>query len=119
MRGTLLFDERDLPVTDWDDQGATPNLARIDAFLSGEQLGRNGFVRPFQSALTLEVSCSGPWCAGALSDRDYIAFVEMRDDGAYAVQTNPCGGFLLPLTAEIEHDLRACMRGDPCDLPQD
>lgn len=118
MRGTLVFDERALPVTPWDDQAATPQRTLIDGFLSGEQLGRNGFLRPFQDAVILDVSCYGPWCAGPLSDQIYVAFVELRGD-ARVIQTNPCGGFLFPATQEIEEELLRCMRGDRCDRPAD
>lgn len=116
VRGDLVFDERDLPRTDWDNQAATPDMTRIEGFISGEQLGRNGFRRPYEATVTLEVSCYGPWCAGAVSDERYVAFIEMRD-GELVVETNPCGGFLFPATEQIEDDLAACMRGDVCEPP--
>jgi len=109
-------DERDRPQTDWDDQAATPELTRVDAFFSGQQLGRNGFLRPLQQEVTLHVSCYGPWCAGALSDRDYVAFAELRE-GQLVIETNPCGGFLFPASTDIEEDLLRCMRGEVCPKP--
>ena len=116
VRGDLVFDERDLPQTDWDNQSATPPMSRIDGFIGGQQLGRNGFRRPYEAEVLLEVSCYGPWCAGAVSDERYVAFIEMRD-GELVVETNPCGGFLFPATEQIEEDLTACMRGDVCEMP--
>ncbi len=116
LRGDLIFDERDLPQTNWDDQGATPAVSLIDAFFSGQQLGRNGFLRPLQTDVVLNVSCYGPWCASAVSGVTFIAFAEMVD-GTLIIETNPCGGFLFPATAEIEEDLTRCMRGERCALP--
>jgi hypothetical protein len=109
-RGTLLFDEGDLPQTDWEDQAATPPLTRVEAFFSGDQLGRNGFQRPLDAAVTLEVACYGPWCARLPAGVEIIVFLERRE-GALMLETNPCGGFALPATTEAERDLQACMRG--------
>ena len=110
-RGTLLFDERDLPQVDWDDQAATPPLTRVKAYFSGDQLGRNGFQRPFEGEVTLEVACYGPWCARVPAGAEIVAFIEMRD-GALVLETNPCGGFALPTSPEVERDLQRCMQGN-------
>jgi len=116
LRGDLVFDERALPKTDWDNQGATPEATFIDAFFSGYQLGRNGFRRPLQTDVVLHVSCYGPWCASAVSGVTFVAFAQLVDD-ALVIETNPCGGFLFPATQEIEEDLTRCMRGEQCELP--
>ncbi|WP_082181968.1 hypothetical protein [Aestuariivita boseongensis] len=109
-RGTLAFDERDLPQVDWEDQAATPPLTRVEAYFSGHQLARTGFQRPFEGDVTLEVACYGPWCARVPAGAEIIAFLEMRD-GALVLETNPCGGFALPASPKAERDLQRCMQG--------
>lgn len=116
LRGDLVFDERELPQTDWDDQAATPEATLINAFFSGYQLGRNGFLRPLQSDVILNVSCYGPWCASALSGEKYVVFAELIESDL-VIETNPCGGFLFPASKDIEDDLIRCMRGERCELP--
>lgn len=116
LRGDLVFDERELPQTDWDNQAATPESTFIDAFFSGQQLGRNGFRRPLQSDVVLHVSCHGPWCASVVSGVTFVAFAQLVD-GALVIETNPCGGFLFPATQDLEDDLTRCMRGERCELP--
>lgn len=114
VRGTLLFDERELPRVDWQNQQDTPAMTRIDGYIEGLQLSPRGFIRPFQSGVTLEVACMGPWCADLISGVEYIAFVENRD-GEMVISTNPCGGnaFGNP-TEQMAEDLTRCMRGGAC-----
>jgi len=116
VRGELVFNEHALPRADLHNHDATPPMTRIEGFLGGEQLGRNGFLRPYQGEVTLEVSCYGPWCAGIVSGASYVVFVELRE-GEKVVATNPCGGFVFPATDEIEQDLARCMRQGRCEVP--
>lgn len=117
IRGDLIFDERELPKVDWDNQSMTPPLTRIDGYISGMQLGRNGFQRLYQGPVTLEIACYGPWCAELRVGQTYVVFLEMREQ-ELVISTNPCGGFAFVTNALLEQDLAACMRGDRCDTPE-
>lgn len=117
VRGSLLFDETELPVTDWDNQQVRPQLTQLSAYLTGDQLGRNGFATSFRQSVTLEVLCYGPWCASAVSGESYVLFVELREQD-FVVSINPCGGSILPAAEQIESDLMNCMRGAQCPNPE-
>lgn len=89
--GTLTFDEGKLPKVDMAQQDQTPPLTRISARIKGTALTKSGFTQPFNRALTLEVSCFGPWCAGAASGKRVLAFLKQTSAG-YVLSTTPCGG---------------------------
>ena len=57
VHGTLSFDEGRLPVTDWDNQEATPQETPIPARLSGRSLTQDGFTAPFYRTITLNAVC--------------------------------------------------------------
>ncbi|MGB7318602.1 MAG: hypothetical protein WBC85_11615 [Planktotalea sp.] len=91
VTGTLRFDESKLPKVDMSRQEQTPPITRIKARIKGKALTKSGFTKPFNTALMFEVSCYGPWCAGAQSGKNALAFLKQTKAG-YVLSTNPCGG---------------------------
>lgn len=117
VRGTLHFDRRLLPKTDWDNQQATPAITRIPATFKGAALRARGAPVPIETQLTLEVRCLGPWCA-APQPGDSLGFLRETAKG-YVLSTNACGGFLFgkPTKAQVK-ELQACLAGQRCDRPE-
>ena len=113
--GRLSFDESKLPVVDMARQQDTPPVTLIPARISGKALSRSGFVTEFDQEITLNARCFGPWCAGASSGTEYLAFLE-RTDGGYVLSLDPCGGFGFPQPqAEMVAQAVACFRGESCE----
>ena len=112
MKGDLSFDRSGLPEIDWDRPNDTPGLTLIEGYFSGEQLGRNGFRRPWAEPVTVAIGCMASWCGG-FSPGPIIAFIEMRE-GEYILGSGPCGGMGFPATGEVERDLIRCARGGRC-----
>lgn len=112
--GMLRFDNGKLPKVDWEHQEQTPPQTVILGRLTGHSLSPEGFVTPFDRAVTLLVECYGPWCGGANADIPYLAFVE-KSQGGYRVALSPCGGFDFPEpTDEMLDQAVQCMRGKTC-----
>lgn len=112
--GKLTFDERRLPKTDWDNQASTPALTKIPAKITGRSLGKNGFVERYDTALSLEVRCYGPWCAGAKSGATYMAFINI-DTKPASVQVSPCGAGLISNPTEAhKREVQACLNDGKC-----
>jgi hypothetical protein len=111
-RGVLTFDERKLPKVDWNNQADTPALTRIKARLKGTILTKNGFSKPLNTRLTLEIKCFGPWCAGATSGIEVLAFLEQTPTG-YSLSTTPCGGHIFgePTRANIKAVEQCYLKG--------
>lgn len=115
--GALTFDEAQLPRTDMTDQQNTPPETRLAARLTGTALTRTGFTVPWDREITLTAQCFGPWCAGAESGADYLAFVNLDRDRPEVVIT-PCGGFAFGTpTEKMKARVVACFRGGSC-LPE-
>ena len=113
VQGRLTFDASGLP------KGGTiginpPEETPIRAQISGKALSEGGFDVPFDQPLTLNVQCFGPWC-GSAEEGDVLAFLERKPDGAYALESNPCGGDLFgsPKPAMVDKVI-ACFQGAEC-----
>ncbi|WP_336096277.1 hypothetical protein [Roseovarius sp. CH_XMU1461] len=119
VHGRLVFDESRLPKVDMTNQAATPASTRIPALISGKSLSKQGFERRFEAPISLDIECAGPWCAGAKSGIDYLAFLRVEPDGSYALALNPCGGqgFGEPSQEQLDQIL-ACHSGGPCQSGQ-
>ena len=110
--GEVRFDEALLPETDGT-QHDRRNVT-IPARLEGVSLSKAGFTTPFARNITLEVACFGPWCGGAQSGAQYLAFLEKRG-GRYVMIADPCGSwaFAKPTKAQVQQ-VERCMRGLDC-----
>lgn len=110
--GTLTFDETQLPKVDMKRQNETPPTSRVKARMSGTSLGESGFSHRFDTPLSLEILCYGPWCAGALSGKTVLAFLKETPAG-YTVTSTPCGGhiFYEPSKAILETVERCYLKG--------
>lgn len=115
VHGVLQFDETRLPKVDMANQQKTPPTTLIPAQITGKALSHDGFTTAFDRKITLTAHCFGPWCAGAPSGTDYVAFLETRADG-FTLGLTPCGGFgfAAPSKAMLA-TLKACLRGEQCD----
>ncbi|MEO0773457.1 MAG: hypothetical protein AAFZ04_09780 [Pseudomonadota bacterium] len=115
VHGKLTFDETLLPVTDWDNQEATPPSTPIPARLTGKSLTHGGFTAPFDHDITFDAVCFGPWCVSAASGSDVMAFVEYTG-GEYVFGLGPCyfTGFFNPKRATL-NQAAACFRGEACE----
>ncbi|KNG93830.1 hypothetical protein [Pseudaestuariivita atlantica] len=115
IRGIFTFDEAKLPSPPRKDPNATRPVTEITAAFAGHSLTRKGFTEPLDRDLTLRVTCLGPWCGGAQSGGQMLAFARIRDDGGFEVDIGPCGGNAFPNpTAKMERRLRRCLRGGLC-----
>jgi len=114
VHGRLDFDESRLPKTDMANQQATPPDTLIPARIDGKAMSFDGFTIPFTREITLNAQCFGPWCTGAASGTDYLAFLKKGADG-YLLSLTPCGGFGFanPSDAALEK-VHSCFRGDDC-----
>ncbi len=118
VTGKLTFDERRLPKPPRNDPNATKPDTLIPARMVGHSLSRKGFVTPFQTPITLNARCLGPWCSGAASGVEYLAFLK-KEGGAYTLELSPCGGNAFEDPTDKQKALAvACLRGGKC-APQD
>lgn len=116
VHGRLTLDVKALPKGMSADRDP-PKMTRIPAKLVGRSMGRNGFDLPFDQAVTLEVSCLGPWCGSARNGEDVLAFVRKSDNG-YALAITPCGGsvFGAPKPSQLRL-VKQCFRKARCPSP--
>ena len=112
VRGELRFDEARLPENGGTNQDR--RVVTIPARLEGKSLSRAGFTTPFARDITLEVSCLGPWCGGAQSGVEYLAFLEKHGRNLVMV-AEPCGSWAFPEpSAEQVKQVETCMGGLEC-----
>ena len=114
VHGKLDFDLSHLPQTDWENQQATPNRTLIPATFKGTALRARGKPVPFETEVTLEVRCAGPWCPTP-QPGDSLGFLRETAEG-YVLSTNACGGFLFarPSKGQVK-ELQDCLAGRHCD----
>lgn len=113
--GRLTFDESRLPEVDMARQQDTPPETLIPARIAGKSLSRAGFGTAFDREITLNARCFGPWCAGARSGTEYLAFLERTERG-YVLSLDPCGGFgFAEPRAEMIERVIGCFRGETCE----
>ncbi|KIN62494.1 hypothetical protein Z946_1354 [Sulfitobacter noctilucicola] len=114
VHGRLTFDPDQLPEGMTQDP-LPPNETLVPARLKGLSLTHSGFTLPFDQELTLEVQCAGPWCGGAQTGEDVLAYLR-KDDGAYFLAISPCGGsvFGTPRPAMLKK-VQRCLAGAKCE----
>ncbi|MCK8464689.1 hypothetical protein MUY35_12585 [Aliiroseovarius sp. S1339] len=112
--GDLRFDTRKLPKVDWNNQEDTKPDNHLTGRITGKSLTRKGFTNAFERQIDINVQCLGPWCAG-LAQGTHLVFLK-RENGAYLLETNPCGGFAHgDPTPAVLKKIEGCMRGERCD----
>ncbi|WP_338549303.1 hypothetical protein [Roseovarius phycicola] len=116
IHGTLTFDQTLAPDNDLTNQNRPDTL--IPARLNGTSLSRDGFVSTFRRNISLVLQCFGPWCGGAVSGAEYLAFLQKTDAG-YRMIIDPCGSLVFPEPTQAQLDqARSCMRGQRCSPRQ-
>ncbi|WP_425040731.1 hypothetical protein [Primorskyibacter sp. S187A] len=111
--GVLDFDPEQLPRVDWQRQQDTPPETHIPARLTGRSFQADGFTGRFALDVTLRVLCFGPWCGGATSGAEVLAFVNL-DDKPPSVEVTPCGGHVFGADPATLARALACYRGEDC-----
>ncbi len=113
VHGRLSFDDRLIPEYDMTRHDRPET--RIPARLTGFGLSRTGFDLEFDRDVTLLLQCFGPWCGGAVSDAEYLIFMERTEVG-YIVPADPCGSMVFsdPTPAQLDRVAR-CMAGKACE----
>ncbi|QFS81319.1 hypothetical protein FIU97_00545 [Roseivivax sp. THAF40] len=114
VTGKLTFDTSQLPDTDLSQQQEAPPETDIPAQISGGSLGKDGFTRAFTRDITLRVLCLGPWCGGAESGSDVLAFLKQEGDD-YVAMASPCPGMIYyNPTPEMLATVTSCFNGGEC-----
>mgnify|MGYP000106095508 FL=1 len=117
VTGKLTFDKDKLPVTDWEQQQNTPPLTTIKARIKGKSLSKSGFQNRFDKPVMLDLRCFGPWCAGAATNKNVLAFLKQTKQG-YRLNITPCGGhaFYDPKQADF-NAVKQCYLKGKCPKP--
>ncbi len=113
VHGRLTFNMKALPKR-MTQNVQPPQRTDVTARLKGSSLTKSGFTLPFDQTVTLEVTCTGPWCGGARTGEDVLAFLRKGENG-YALAVSPCGGavFGTPKPAMLKQ-ARQCLTGGTC-----
>lgn len=112
VKGTITFDETQLPKPDMDTQTA-PERTVIPARLNGHALTTAGFATRFDAPVDYVVRCAVIWCGGGQSGEQIIAFIEKTPHG-YVLEMGPCGGKVFPATRENANAALECIRTGDC-----
>lgn len=112
VHGTVTFDEKKLPNRSGTLNNDAPPRTEIPAYFKGRSLTKNGFLNRFETPVTLTAVCLGPWCGGASSGTEYLAFL-LKDGDSYTMSVSPCGGnsYAKPGQDVLDRMTR-CMNGD-------
>lgn len=113
LYGTLDFDASKQP------NGVENDPRRPDpipAVFRGNGLSETGFDLPFETALTVQPYCAGPWCGQTAPHTPALIFAQVQGDDIL-VEVSPCGGqvFLEP-ASDVLDKMTQCLNGD-CSLP--
>ncbi|MCB1339707.1 MAG: hypothetical protein KDK24_01310 [Pseudooceanicola sp.] len=110
VAGVAAFDSGLLPRNRYPTTENPPAHNEIPARIKGRSLDTNGFLNPFDEAVTLDALCLGPWCGEMAGGGDYLMFLERRGSG-YALVLSPCGDthFRAPGAHDLE-GIAACFQ---------
>ena len=111
--GILEFNETLLPDFDGNNNNRPDRI--IPARIKGKSLSRAGFETSFDRNVSLVLQCLGPWCGGAETGVEYLAFLERTQPG-YIMRMDPCGfwSFSEPSRSQILQ-AESCMAGRTCE----
>jgi hypothetical protein len=87
LRGEFNFDVKKVPNVN-----APPIEVKIPTQFKGKLLTGKGFTDDIDVAVTLTLSCAGPWCARVSPKTDYLAYVLQTDD-ELIFNVDPCYSF--------------------------
>lgn len=109
LRGEFEFDVKKVPNVN-----APPLEVAIPTVFKGKLLTGAGFTDDVEFAVTLNLACSGPWCARVSPKTDYLAYVLQTDD-ALIFNVDPCYAFAFsnPLPEYVEA-VEQCAAGGDC-----
>lgn len=108
LRGTVVETEGRVPLPD-DRFKAHPVPARF----SGQELTPDGFTQSLDTAMTVQITCAGPWCGQMPPATPIIAFAVVTD-GAYVLDASPCETWVFAPDPKTEALLTACLQGGAC-----
>lgn len=115
--GRLTVDEARLPTMSGQGQSMAQKSYEVPAHIKGRALDKTGFGPVFERVITLRVTCTGPWCGGAKSGANYLAFLR-KEGRRYVAPVDPCGTMFFgnPDKADL-NAVKSCMRGR-CPAPK-
>ena len=115
VAGVAAFDSGLLPRNRYPTTENPPAHNEIPARIKGRSLDTNGFLNPFDEAVTLDALCLGPWCGEMAGGGDYLMFLERRDAG-YTLTLDPCAEYVFARpNAETLNHIAACFQlGGQC-----
>jgi hypothetical protein len=108
LRGRVSEAEVLIPLP----QGKTQDRP-VPVWFIGAALTSDGFTQTLEGPMTVQITCAGPWCGSMLGDAEQIFFARLQD-GAYTIDSGPCGGAAFAADPRTEALLTSCMRGDAC-----
>jgi hypothetical protein len=110
--GQLAFNRLRIPKSDG--TGKLLQDVQLPARLIGKALTRQGFSKPFERKITLNINCHGHWCANLSPDDTHLMFLRQVGQG-YELDADPCTRFVFsnPDT-ETLRQARTCLAGGPC-----
>ncbi|MEM6308255.1 MAG: hypothetical protein AAF701_09750 [Pseudomonadota bacterium] len=88
------------------------------AQFSGKALTQQGFHAPFDTDVSVQIACAGPWCGHLPTDFGMLTLLEQRDDDTYRLLLGPCALATLPARKDYVQAFVRCHKGGPCDAPQ-
>lgn len=109
--GRLDFNEAALPQVDFDGTVAAETWVR--AQLVGKTLTRDGWTKPFQGNVSIQVTCAGSWCGQPQSGASYLMFLK-REPTRFTAIADPCSNYIFPATRENMDRVHQCFTGGPC-----
>ncbi|KAA2312899.1 hypothetical protein DL237_16360 [Pseudooceanicola sediminis] len=105
-RGTPSLPEQDLTNPD-------PEVQRLPALVRGKALTEDGFSAAVQAQITMELGCTGPWCAALPENGEVLAFIELTNNGPI-LRLNACGGHLFADPSPEQIALIESCQADGC-----
>ena len=112
LRGVLEFDESLLPEGVVNEERFPDPIAGT---FKGKGLTLDGFTARFESDVTVQSVCFGPWCGSLASGIEVITFANVIGDDII-IEANPCGSNVFPSpTQEMADALQSCIRGEACE----
>lgn len=88
----VLHGEFDFDVSKVPDVNAPPVVTKVQTRFKGKLLTGAGFTDDVDVPITMNLDCSGPWCARVSPNVDYLAYVRQTED-ELIFNVDPCYAF--------------------------